>query len=83
MHVWLEHHYDPSWSSYMVSSQTRQLVDSVASDLADLDSDLADVGFSLDRMDLSTEEGDRTAFERLVAALLTLTETKPRIRRTV
>jgi DNA-binding transcriptional ArsR family regulator len=83
MHVWLEHHYDPSWSSYMVSSQTRQLVDSVASDLADLDSDLADVGFSLDRMDLSTEEGDRTTFERLVAALLTLTENKPRIRRTV
>jgi hypothetical protein len=67
----------------MVSSQTRQLVDSVASDLADLDSDLADVGFSLDRMDVSTEEGDRTAFERLVTALLTLTETKPRIKRTV
>jgi hypothetical protein len=67
----------------MFSSQTRQLVDSVASDLADLASDLADLGFSLDRMDLSTEESDWTAFGGLVTALLTLTEIKPRIRRTV
>ena len=83
IHVWLEHHYDSSWSTYMVSSQTRQLVDSLASDLAELASDLAELGFPLDRMDLSPEESGWTAFENLVTALLALTEPKPRIRRTV
>ncbi len=83
IHVWLEHHDDPAWSSYMVSSQARALIDSLAKDLADLANDLANLDFSLDRMDLSAPESGWTDFERLVTALLDLTETQPRIRRTV
>jgi hypothetical protein len=83
IHVWLEHRYEPAWSSYMVSSQARALVDDLANDLADLANDLADIGFSVDRMDLSSGEAGWTAFGELVVALLNLTENKPRIGRTI
>jgi len=83
IHVWLEHRYDPAWSSYMVSSQARALVDALANDLADLANDLADIGLSLDRMELSAGEAGWSDFEELVVALLHLTETEPRTGRTV
>ena len=65
--VWLERHFDDSWSPYMASSRARALV-------AGLASDLAKSGLPVDQSSLPAGDGGWVAFQKLVEALVQLAE---------